>query len=114
MQQGRCRSRSPLGAAQKRGHDVHAASPSTGSLVLAFLGQQSCLSLALAVVLQPHCTAYPFLKSTPHKYFVKHLLANVLVLIIFFFFPGCLEGMLTLPPLSGLRLLPLSCTRLLL
>lgn len=84
VQQGRCRSRSPLGAAQKRGHDVHAASPSTGSLILAFLGQQSCLSLALAVVLQPHCTAYPFLKSTPHKYFVKHLLANVLVLIIFF------------------------------
>lgn len=64
---------------------MHAASPSTGSLILAFLGQQSCLSLALAVVLQPHCTAYPFLKSTPHKYFVKHLLANVLVLIIFFF-----------------------------
>lgn len=113
MRQGQCRSRSPPEAAQKRGHDVHAASPSTGSLVLAFLGQQSFPSLALAVVLQSHCTAYPFLKSTPHKYFVKHLLANVLFLI-FFFFPGCLEGMLTLPFLSGLRLLLLSCTRLLL
>lgn len=79
-QRGQRRSRSPPGAAQKQGHDVHAASSSTGSLVLAFLGQQSFPSLALAVVLQ----SYPFLKSTPHKYFVKHLLANVLFLIFFF------------------------------
>lgn len=63
---------------------MHAASPSTGLLVLAFLGQQSFPSPALAVVVQSHCKAYPFLKSTPHKYFVKHLLANMLFLIIFF------------------------------
>jgi len=84
VERGQSRSHSLPGAAQKRGHDVHTASPSTGSLVLAFLGQQSFPSLAQAVVLQSHCTAYPFLKSTPHKYFVKHLLANVLFLIIFF------------------------------
>lgn len=75
---GRRGSRSPAGAAQKRGRDGRAASPSAGRLVLPFLGQQSAPSPALAVVLQSHCTAYPFLKSTPHKYFVKHLLANVL------------------------------------
>lgn len=75
---GRRGSRSPPGAAQKRGRNVCAASPSAGRLVLPFLGQQSSPSPALAVVLQSHCTAYPFLKSTPHKYFVKHLLANVL------------------------------------
>lgn len=70
--------RSPPGAAQTPGHPVPAASPSTGSLIPAILGQQSFPSLALAGVLQSHCAAYPFLKSAPHKYFVKHLLANVL------------------------------------
>lgn len=75
-----CRSCSPVWL---HSSDVHAASPSTGSLLLAFLGQQKFPSLALAGVLQPHCTAYPFLTSTPHKYFVKHLLAKVLFLIIF-------------------------------
>lgn len=54
-------------------------------------------------------TPYPFLKSEPHKYFVKHLLASVGFLIILFF-PGCLEGMFALQHLSGLQLSQLSCT----
>lgn len=94
-----------LQPAQGHGHAAHTAWPP----------RSRCLPSAAALPV-PHCegrpvlsTPYPFLKSEPHKYFVKHLLASVGFLIILFF-PGCLEGMFTLQHLSGLQLSQLSCT----
>lgn len=99
----RCRAHSPR-AAQRHGHATHAA----------WLPRSRCLPSAAALPV-PHCkgrpalgTPYPFLKSEPHKYFVKHLLASVDFLIILFF-PGSLEGMFALLRLSGLQLSQLSC-----